>query len=387
MVMLSTKDKKVYVGNRCIFRCFDLYEIDIACKYIKFLVQTYNGNLKKTIKTFCEEFKLNPRIYDIAKNSIKTMLAMNYNLTGIEYGINDSMKTQVVVYLKEKTLPKISEDSSIARALAVMLASDRKSRTNDNKKTAPMMYEICITYNEFIRNSDAFKKLIKNTPIYKQAIEVFTSLSDNIEDDSKLNAKKLSNRILFLGMNPVKIDDDIWAKLEEAMSKNNYIRFKYLNYEREFVVQPWQLIYSEGMWSLYAYNQMPDIREVRFYNLPGIHNLEIDKKNTFELPEDFEYTKRAKGNFRRYIGPKMLSCKLKITSEKTLNYIKTYNWAEDQKFEKQDDGSTIMTFTTNQDYPVLGWVLSHGMYVQPLEPEWLVDEWEKNVREMRSLIH
>lgn len=27
--------------------------------------------------------------------------------------------------------------------------------------------------------------------------------------------------------------------------------------------------------------------------------MEIDKKNTFELPEDFEYTKRAKGNFRR----------------------------------------------------------------------------------------
>ena len=228
-------------------------------------------------------------------------------------------------------------------------------------------------------------RLIKNTPIYKQAIEVFTSLSDNIEDDSKLNARKLSNRILFLGMDPVKIDDEIWEKLEEAMSKNNYIRFKYLNYKREFVVQPWQLIYSEGMWSLYAYNQMPDIQEVRFYNLPGIHDLEIDKKNTFELPEDFEYTNRAKGNFRRYIGPKILSCKLKITSEKTLNYIRTYNWAEDQKFEKQADGSTIMTFTTNQDYPVLGWVLSHGMYVQPLEPEWLVEEWKKNVREMARL--
>ena len=53
-------------------------------------------------------------------------------------------------------------------------------------------------------------------------------------------------------MDPVKIDDDIWAKLEEAMSQNNYSRFEYLNYEREFVVQPWQLIYSEGMWSLYA---------------------------------------------------------------------------------------------------------------------------------------
>ena len=225
-------------------------------------------------------------------------------------------------------------------------------------------------------------KLIKNTPIYKQTIEVFTSLSDNIEDDSKLNAKKLSNRILFLGMDPVKIDDEVWSKLEEAMAKNYYVSFEYLNYDTKFVVAPWQLIYSEGMWSLYSY--YPLKKETRFFNLPGIRNLEIDSRE-FELPEDFEYTKRAKGNFRRYIGPELLNCKLKITSEKTLNYIKTYSWTEDQKFENQEDGSTIMTFTSNQDYPILGWVLSHGMYVQPLEPEWLVNEWKKNVKEMARL--
>ena len=224
--------------------------------------------------------------------------------------------------------------------------------------------------------------LIKNTPVYKKAIEVFNSLSDNIEDDVKLNARKLSNRILFLGMNPVKIDDEIWTKLEEAMSKNNYVSFDYLDFNKKYVVAPWQLIYSEGMWSLYSY--YPLKKETRFFNLPGIHNLEIDPR-TFELEPDFEYTKRAKGNFRRYIGPKLLHCKLRITSEKTLNYIKTYEWTEDQKFEKQDDGSTIMTFTTNQDYPVLGWVLSHGMYVQPLEPEWLVDEWKKNVNGMAKI--
>ena len=221
--------------------------------------------------------------------------------------------------------------------------------------------------------------LIKNTPVYKKAIEIFNSLSENIDEDTKLNAKKLSNRILFLGMNPVKIDDEIWTKLEEAMSKNNYVSFDYLNYDKKFVVAPWQLVYSEGMWTLYSY--YPLKKETRFFNLPGIHNLEIDSR-TFELPPDFEYTKRAKGNFRRYIGPDLLHCKLKITSEKTLNYIKTYEWAEDQEFEKQSDGSTIMTFTTNQNDPVLGWVLSHGMYVQPLEPEWLVNQWNINVSAM-----
>ena len=227
-------------------------------------------------------------------------------------------------------------------------------------------------------------ELIKNTPVYKKAIEVFNSLSENIDENSKLNAKKLSNRILFLGMDPVNIDDKIWTKLEEALSKNCYIKFDYLNYNHKFVVQPWQLIYSEGMWSLYAYNQNPEIKAIRFYNLPGIKNLEL-LKDTFELPEDFEYTNRAKGNFRRYIGKELLHCKIRITSEKTLNYIKTYKWTDDQKFEKQEDGSTIMTFTSNQDYPILGWVLSHGMYVQPLEPDWLVNEWKMNVREMAKL--
>ncbi len=225
--------------------------------------------------------------------------------------------------------------------------------------------------------------LVKNTPVYKKAVEIFNSLSENIDEDTKLNAKKLSNRIVFLGMNPVKIEDEIWTKLEEAMSNNNYVSFNYFDYKTRFTVQPWQLIYSEGMWSLYAYNQMPEVKDIRFYNLPGIHNLEIVKTaDSFVLPPDFEYTKRAKENFRRYIGPLLLHCKLKITSAKTLNYIKTYKWAEDQKFAKQEDGSTIMTFTTNQDYPVLGWVLSHGMYVQPLEPEWLVDEWKMNVKGM-----
>ena len=226
-------------------------------------------------------------------------------------------------------------------------------------------------------------ELIRGTPVYNQAVEVFASLSENLDDDAKLDAKKLSNRILFLGMTPVKVEDEIWAKLEEAMVKNNYVSFDYLDYEVK--VQPWQLIYSNGMWSLYAYNQNEKIRDIRFYNLPYIRNLEIDKDNTFELPDDFEYTKRAKGNFRRYIGPELLHCKLKITSEKTLSYIKTYKWADDQKFEKQPDGSTIMTFTSNQDWPIFGWVMSHGMYVQPLEPEWLVNEWQKNVKEMARL--
>ena len=41
-----------------------------------------------------------------------------------------------------------------------------------------------------------------------------------------------------------------------------------------------------------------------------------------------------------------------------------------------------MTFTSNQYYPVLNWILEKGMYITPLEPKELVDDWKTNVLAM-----
>ena len=68
---------------------------------------------------------------------------------------------------------------------------------------------------------------VKGTPIYNQAIEVFESFDKELEKDSRLDSKKLSRRIAFLGMDAVKIEDEVWNKLELAMSRNNYITFDY----------------------------------------------------------------------------------------------------------------------------------------------------------------
>ncbi len=137
MVMVSIQDQKIYIGNRCIFKNFELREAALAVEYIKMLVKTSNEKLRQDVKTFCEEFEINPRLFDIVKNSIKTMLEMNYNYSGIEYGIDDSMKTQVMVYLQD---------------------------LNDQTK----MFEVCITYNEFSRNPDAFKKYIEEPKVQKK---------------------------------------------------------------------------------------------------------------------------------------------------------------------------------------------------------------------------
>ena len=137
MVMLSTKDQKIYVGNRTIFQSFEMKNVDLACEYIKTLAETTCTELVQKTNQYCDEFKINPRLYDIAENTLKTMLKINYNWNGIEYGFYGSNKTAFMTYLRDQ---------------------DEPSR----------MYEICITYNELLRNPDAFKQLIENPKIVRK---------------------------------------------------------------------------------------------------------------------------------------------------------------------------------------------------------------------------
>ena len=227
--------------------------------------------------------------------------------------------------------------------------------------------------------------MIKGTPVYTQAIEVFTTLSTNIEQDMRLNAKKLTNRILFLGMNPVDIENETWARLEDAMTKNCYISFDYEKKGKTYKVTmaPYQLIYYNGMWTLYGYRTDSAYKGNKFFNLTVIKNIVL-RKETFTLPEDFSYEQHAVGNFGRHLGDETFTFKLKITAPWVADYAKTYTWAPDQKFDELPEGGVIMTFTSNQYYPVLDWVLEKGQYCIPIEPEQLVNDWKANVKKMMA---
>ena len=63
-----------------------------------------------------------------------------------------------------------------------------------------------------------------------------------------------------------------------------------------------------------------------------------------------------------------------ITAEKHDSYI-----------TPQNDGTVIMTFSSNQYYPVLNWIMSQGQWITPLKPQQLVDEWKENVKGMYKL--
>ena len=156
LVFVSEKDKKIYVGSKTFFHLFDFTEADIALGFVKALVEAWKGVLWNDAQKFIEEFEINPRLFDIAQNSIKTMVEMNYNQNGYEYGF-DFDKTCAIIYLKKK---EISED---IKAAIMALGFQPKTKGEASKKTrkGPRMYEVLITYNEFLRHPDVFKDFIK----------------------------------------------------------------------------------------------------------------------------------------------------------------------------------------------------------------------------------
>lgn len=128
LVFVSEKDKKIYVGSKTFFHLFDFTEADIALGFVKALVEAWKGVLWNDAQKFIEEFEINPRLFDIAQNSIKTMVEMNYNQNGYEYGFKFD-KTVADIYL--------------------------------NKNKGSRMFEIVITYKEFLRKPDVFREFIK----------------------------------------------------------------------------------------------------------------------------------------------------------------------------------------------------------------------------------
>lgn len=156
LIFISQQDKKIYVGSKTLFRLFDFSEADIVLGFVKALVKAWKEELWKYAQQFCEEFEINPRLYEIANNSIKTMVEINYNQNGYEYGLNFDT-TCVMVYLKKKEDSKQSEKEIMIKAVTQILESELGERVSKEQK----MYEILITYNEFLRHPDVFKNFLK----------------------------------------------------------------------------------------------------------------------------------------------------------------------------------------------------------------------------------
>ena len=226
---------------------------------------------------------------------------------------------------------------------------------------------------------------VKGNPLYKEAQEVFESLSienhDLTLENIRIKKKTDNDRIIFVGAPNKEIPAETWRIIDKALQKNLVITFDYQSLTdtkpSKRRVQPWQLIFDNGNWNLHALDIIKNGR--RRYSLSEIKNLELTNE-VFSLPKDYDFKKMTIGSFGCMCHDWYNDFKVHLHGY-AARYAKNRIWGEEQKIAEdkenpgQDGDGIILSFRSNQFMSICRWVWQWADEALPIEPPELVKDW------------
>jgi predicted DNA-binding transcriptional regulator YafY len=127
-------------------------------------------------------------------------------------------------------------------------------------------------------------------------------------------------------------------------------------------VKPLTLLYHKG--GLYLIGDSNRHKKPVYFALERIQGLSVTR-DKFVYPENYDPAKMLDGAFGIFSGPART---FKLKFPPALNeYIRSRQWHRSQKFERQDDGSLVMTLKVTDSEEVRAWIRSFGEKVNVLE--------------------
>ena len=231
-----------------------------------------------------------------------------------------------------------------------------------------------------------FLESIKDSPVYEKAKEFLTKEEEKLKSFDSTNSANYS-RILFMGAPEADIKNETWDKIYKAMGTNAVLQLDYTpegkTKSETYKVQPYQLVFDNGIWELWAYCLRQKHEGMRLFNLSRISRVAIlELAGKFALPKNYSFANYAVGNFGCFYNGNPQTYKIKFPKDSyAWLYSKDRIWGANQTVEETKDGY-ILSFEANQDKPILRWVLGWGDEVEPIEPEELVIQWKKKIENM-----
>jgi predicted DNA-binding transcriptional regulator YafY len=191
-------------------------------------------------------------------------------------------------------------------------------------------------------------------------------------------------RIVVPPIPSVQFSPDIWNTIFEGLRENRALKFEYRrSWHSGYTprhVHPYQLLFDNGAWYLYAY--VKKYRGMRLYSLSRIQNIALEAEN-FKFPASADFRISFDGSyFGAYSTEKKMRFCIAFYNEGAMR-IQERLWAADQRLKKTPDG-VILSFSSAQYGKVLELVLSNGCDALPLEPKELVNDWQKNLCDMQE---
>ena len=191
------------------------------------------------------------------------------------------------------------------------------------------------------------------------------------------DSKELSSQILF---EPVPAGEQFLAPIIEALRDKTAIEMTYQGFGKPhpstFVVEPYCLKMFKQRWYLLAYS--PDLDKMLIYSLDRIHAIEPTKQK-YQLPKDFD----AEFYFRNVYGvsgmedqPQEVEIKIEAYQANFLRTLPLH--ASQTEIERQEQYS-IFKYNIVPSFEFKQELRKHGSVLEVLKPQWLRDEFRKDL--------
>ena len=241
-----------------------------------------------------------------------------------------------------------------------------------------------------IRESDFFAICITeqairqyaNTPLYQSLSAIFNRLKEHLPESIRVNTTWIDTRFTFMHDSFTTIRPDVWEAVSRGLRQRNSLRILHrkagAGEDVERTVDPYHIVNFRGEWYLVAWCHLR--KSVLRFALSRIHRASL-LNTQYEIPGDF--------NFNSFIGSSF-----GIMTEETEHrvrilfyreqapYISERQWHREQELVYNDDGSVILTFSTNSLFEVKRWILSWGKNAVVLEPDELVKQIAGEIQDM-----
>ncbi len=223
----------------------------------------------------------------------------------------------------------------------------------------------------------------KGTPLFDSVTKLIYFLQPEV---AKNDAVLSSGRVIVPPQMEFNIDVRNWDRVYRALNENQKIRFRYkksyTNQDKQRIVCPYQLILENGTVYVWGYSEYAEV--ILMYDLNFMTDIVILNEK-FKLPKDFDINNYSGGGrLGAFAGDVIEKFKIRFTGY-AKEWIKNHKWADDQTM-KEDDESTIITFSSSQFEKVYENVLSWGSQAQPLSPARLVKRWKEEIKAMFAMV-
>ncbi|HPS59114.1 MAG TPA: WYL domain-containing transcriptional regulator [Spirochaetota bacterium] len=244
-----------------------------------------------------------------------------------------------------------------------------------------------------IRESDFFAICVteqairqyENTPLYETLSAIFNRLKEHLPESIRVNTTWIDTRFTFMHDSFTTISPDVWEVISRGLRQKNSLRISHRKAgaadDLERTVDPYHIVNFRGEWYLVAYCHLR--KAVLRFAVSRVHRARL-LNTPYEIPADFNFSSFIGSSFGIMTEEAEHRVRILFQGDQA-PYITERRWHSGQEIVQNDDGSVILSFTTNSLFEVKRWVLSWGKSAEVLEPPGLVKQLADEIKEMSAI--